>query len=186
VEASLIQLLRQYDQHTLTPSAMFYTEFRRIANALAKSTLRMTHIPIRLRKNVFLNARKVEKILVPEGSRFSVNYFGALGCSNGQYARKLSLITPNGTITFATSRYWTVLGNQSAASRQFPQADLEHTVFLRIPIDIEFSFSPGFRPFNKVQIYYLWFKKMIDNAQRRMDWGFHLRRSRDLPPWLDY
>lgn len=179
IEACIILLLRQYGKHSLTHSAMHHAEFRSIANRLAKSNLSITQMPSRIRENLFLKSRGVTRILVPEGSRFSINFFGKLPNSR-QYERSISLITPYGDIIFALSKYWTIPGNRTSVELEFPDANSQNTTFLRIPIDIEFSFSPGYRRFNKLESHYLWFKKLVSNAERRMDWGHYLRSKKSV------
>ncbi len=197
VQALLIVLLSKYGDHSLTHSALFYGEFRRIAGRIPAAVIAREEWPESIQSNRFLTARGLAKILLPTSMRLQCP---PVTRPSGNKPRPSEIILANGfgTLTFSISPYWTILRDRNRALAAFGVSESENLTFLRIPIDLRLNMGGigllwtrirfarenmtlrYFFSHERMTLEYLWFQGLVENTRRRMDWGTHLRNRAGL------
>ncbi len=197
VQALIIVLLSKYGEHSLTHSALFYGEFRRIAGRIPAEGITRQEWPESIQSNRFLTARGIAKLLLPKSTQLQGP---SVTQSSGNKPRpsEIALVTGFGTLTFSISPYWTILSNRERALAEFGVSESENLTFLRIPIDLKLNIGGIGRlsyrirsarknmtlrylfSHDRMTLQYLWFQGLVENTRRRMDWGLHLKSRAGL------
>jgi len=181
-QALVVQLLKLYGEHSLTPSAYFKPEFRRLAGRLGKVTFNRQHWPKSLLDNPFLTTetgQDIQNLLLPKGGSLKEVYPPSLpGERHGR--RNLIVTTRYGFLEISFSPNWSILSSDGRAEalKAFPSATADHTCFLLLPIELRLTVKRFYLFGEKMQYHYWWFQKLIDNLRRRMSWGYYLRGGR--------
>jgi hypothetical protein len=210
IQALVVQFLKFYGEHTLTPNGYFKGEFRRLAGRLRAAPLKRDLWPVSLRANPFLSSDSsspLQSFMLPKNSRLKERRAEPLP-QERPGRRDWAIATPYGSLIISFSPNWTILtaDNKAKALAQFPEADANATCFMLLPIELRlsvrrfyFSFEkmrylywrcqkvivphrvdPNPPPREQMQYHYWWFQKLMDNMRRRMSWGYFLRGG-ELP-----
>lgn len=181
-QALVVQLLKFFGEHSLTPSAYFKPEFRRLAGRLKGAPLPRQLWPRSLLDNPFLSSRPgnhIKTILLPRKASFTEEYPPPLLKENPG-RRNLVITTRYCSLVISFSPNWTVLSTsgQARALKEFPDAIADHTCFLLLPIELRLTVKRFYISGEKMHYHYWWFQKLMDNLRRRMSWGYYVRGGR--------
>ena len=184
MEASVMVLLKNFGVRALTHSAMFHGEFRNLSGKIPPRKLQKEHWPERIRENPFLNARNLQNILVPAGGRLTHEMERKKDAKKPK-ASILKISAEYVSFSFSISPYWTTLRDVGKARDTFSIGADDDVAFLRIPVDISMELRGGVVSFKGIYVdhremafQYAWAQKLKENARRRMDWGYFLRKGR--------
>jgi hypothetical protein len=181
-QALVVQLFKFYGEHSLTPSAYFKPEFRRLAGHLKTFALARQNWPPGLQNNPFLTSQPnldIKSILLPQKSSLKEEHPPPLPkeCPG---RRNLILATCYASLAISFSPNWSVLSasGQLRALEEFPDADADSTCFLLMPIELRLTVKRFYISGEQMRYHYWWLQKLMDNLRRRMSWGYYVRGGR--------
>lgn len=172
MQAIVFTFLRKFGEMTLTESARFHGEFRRISGFIPFWKMTRDKWPTFLASNIFLKETGVESILLPKHAKL---LYPKHHYVNKNVPVGLTISSRYGSMTFYVSTYWTVIKETKEAINSFSPSDASKASFLAIPLEIHLTLKGFYLSRQGMSYQYIWFQQLINNMRRRMSWGRFLK-----------
>jgi len=176
VEAIFVKFLHEYGEHTLSKNAPYHGEFRRLVAAGLKSVqLPRDQWPDAWQKNIFLQTGGPQSLRLPRQAEISHNHTAFIA-EEPPGRLNLTLKTSLAGLTISIAPFWTILRNRQRAEEVFAATHAAKATFLVIPLELRLVLKGKVFVFKKHKAEYLWFQKLMENARRRLSYGYFLKQ----------
>ncbi len=173
----MVKFLHDYGEDTLSANAPYHGEFRRLVAARLKTAkLSYEQWTFIWQDNPFLKKAGPRSLRLPIHTR--VSHLDAPYLPEEPPGRRnLLLKTSLASLTISTSPYWTILRDQPRAARVFTSPHAAKATFLVIPVELRLVLQGKLIIAEKHLAEYLWFQKLMENARRRLSYGYFLNQE---------
>ncbi len=179
VDAIIVKFLHEFGEHTLKPNAPYHGEFRRLfAARIPEGALLVQQGPPAWKENIFLYQGGPQKIILPQQAQVSINQEPFYP---GEPPGRRTLVITTSLVNFQISiaPFWTLLRDRQPAEAVFSCPPNAVTTFLVLPLEIRLILKGVFFLRDAKKHHYLWFQKLLENARRRLSYGYFLQANKE-------
>ncbi len=179
VDAIIVKFLHEFGEHTLKPNTPYHGEFRRLAaTGIPAGTLWVQQGPAPWSQNIFLGQSGPQKIILPKQAKVSLN---EAPFSPGEPLGRRTLVITTSLVSFQISLapFWTILRDRRPAEAVFSCPPMAVTTFLVLPLELRLTLKGVFFLTDAKKHHYLWFQKLLENARRRLSYGYFMQTSKE-------